>query len=458
MRKNIAVILAGGSGERLGSDLPKQFLKVAGRSVLEHTVAVFHHHNEIDEIAIVIHPNYGYLAEDYILKNKWTKVKKILNGGEKRYDSSLSAIKAYESEEAVNLIFHDAVRPLVNNKIISDNIEALKKFNAVDTAVPSSDTIIRLDGRLHEIQEIPERAYLWKGQTPQSFKLETIREAYDAALKDPDFKATDDCGVVKKYLPEEQIKVVEGSQQNIKLTYKEDIYLLDKLFQLRSASVNREIRPELLKSKIIAVIGAREGIGAEIARLCKKNGIKVYSFSRGLTNTDVTDYESIESALSDVFRKEGRIDAVINTAGILSKEPFVLMEESKIDQLIDINLKGAVNAARAAYPYLKQTQGHLLFYTSSSYTRGRSFYSIYSATKAAIVNFVQALAEEWAADGIQVNCMNPERTNTPMRSSNFGLEPAETLLSAEEVAAVSLATLTTDYSGQVIDIKVNSVE
>ena len=94
-----------------------------------------------------------------------------------------------------------------------------------------------------------------------------------------------------------------------------------------------------------------------------------------------------------------------------------------------------------------------MLFTSSSYTRGRAFYSIYSSTKAAIVNFVQAVAQEWEPAGIAVNCINPERTKTPMRVQNFGVEPDDTLLRSEDVAAATVRSLLSDYTGQVIDVK-----
>ena len=114
---------------------------------------------------------------------------------------------------------------------------------------------------------------------------------------------------------------------------------------------------------------------------------------------------------------------------------------------------GTVNVAIEAYNYLKETQGQLIFFTSSSYTRGRAFYSIYSSTKAAIVNFVQAVAQEWESVGIRVNCINPERTKTPMRIKNFGIEPDDTLLRSEVVADATVRCLLADYTGQVIDVK-----
>ena len=113
-----------------------------------------------------------------------------------------------------------------------------------------------------------------------------------------------------------------------------------------------------------------------------------------------------------------------------------------------------IYVSKCAYPYLRESNGQLLHFTSSSYTLGRPFYSLYSSSKAAIVNFVQALAQEWSEVGIRVNCINPERTLTEMRIKNFGIEDPKTLLSAKEVAEASIATLLSKYSGQVIDVRI----
>ena len=129
------------------------------------------------------------------------------------------------------------------------------------------------------------------------------------------------------------------------------------------------------------------------------------------------------------------------------------MELESIETSIDVNLLGVINVAKASFEYLKQSKGSLLFYTSSSYTRGRMMYSIYSATKAAIVNFMQAIAEEWFHFGIRVNAINPERTKTPMRTKNFGNEPENTLLDPKRVAIASINTIFSDLTGQIIDVR-----
>lgn len=455
MSKNIAVILAGGSGARFGRDLPKQFLKVAGKKVIEHTIDVFEHNTLIDEIAVVTRPEFIADMEQMVVNNHYAKVRKILIGGKERYHSSLSAINAYTNDED-NLIFHDAVRPLVNDRIINDCIEALKSYDAVDVAIPVADTIIQVN-ESECISTIPTRSLLRSGQTPQCFKRSVINRAYQLALQDPNFVTTDDCGVVRKYLPEIPVYVVKGEVFNMKITYKEDLFLVDKLFQLKSQEGSQESltekTKEQLQGKVLVVFGGSYGIGADVARLAQECGAKVYCFSRSMNGVDVSKMDEVKSALRDVAEKEGKIDYVVNTAGILIKEALSTMDYERIQQSVNVNMLGIINVAKASYPYLAQTKGSLLAYTSSSYTRGRMMYSIYSATKAAVVNLVQALAEEWSNDHIRVNCINPERTKTPMRVSNFGNEPEDTLLKSEEVATASLNTLVSAFTGEVIDVK-----
>ena len=453
---NIAVILAGGVGSRLGLDKPKQFMKMAGKTILEHTVDVFQKHDKIDEIVIVINAAYLHNAEEMVLQNHWTKVKKVLNGGSERYESSLVAINAFKNITGIdntNFIFHDAVRPMVSKRIIDETIIALETYDAVDVAIPSADTIIKLDDSKQFMSEIPQREYLNRGQTPQGFKYKTISEAYRLALQDSNMQTTDDCGIVKKYLPETKVYVVNGEEQNIKLTYPEDIYVLDKLFQIKCSQPDIDVTFENLKDKVMVVFGGNSGIGLDMVAISEKYGAKCYAYSRSLTSTDISNMNDVSAALKRVFEKEGHIDYVVNSAAILNKEPIMHLDEKIVNQIIDINYKGMVNVTIAAYKYVKESKGQILHFTSSSYTRGRANYALYSSTKSAVVNFVQAVAEEWQKDTIRINCINPQRTKTPMRTSNFGIEPEGSLLKSKDVAIISLKTLLSNFSGEVVDIK-----
>ena len=173
--RHIAIILAGGSGSRLGGDRPKQLLPLSdGRSILEHSVDAFERASCIDEIAIVMHPDWINEAEGLCQANGWTKVKKVLAGGKERWESSWKAIEAFNGERLV-------------------------------------------------VDSIPPRECFMRAQTPQAFRIEVVEEAYQRALSAGLIEATDDCGIVKRWMPEQPIYIVEGEEKNKKITYKEDL-------------------------------------------------------------------------------------------------------------------------------------------------------------------------------------------------------------------------------------------
>jgi 2-C-methyl-D-erythritol 4-phosphate cytidylyltransferase len=455
---NVAVILAAGRGERSGFEQPKQMMKLAGRPLVEHTIAIFQASKAIDEILVVTNKDCVGRIEEMVVSQRFSKVKGVILGGEERFHSSLAAIEVYDSvnrNQCVNLIFHDAVRPLLSERTIQDVVNALEHYNAVDVVVPTTDTIISADAVTNTIESIPDRSRLRNGQTPQGFSLSTIKKAYKIALNDTTFRTTDDCGVVLMYLPEEKIYLVAGENNNVKLTYREDLHILDKLLQLKSNSLLEKIDSKSftrLKNKVVVVIGGTSGIGAEIASLAKAHQALVEVASRR-TDLEVSDLYALRKLLADTCVKYGRIDYVVNAAAILSKQPLMNMSYPEILEAIQVNYIGAVNVAIASFDYLRESRGHLLNFTSSSYTYGRAHYSLYSSSKAAVVNLTQALAEEWHGDGIKVNCINPERTNTPMRRKAFGIEPPETLLNAAEVAIQSLGVLLGDATGQIFDVR-----
>ena len=453
--RTVAVVLAGGTGARVGLDRPKQLLKVAGSTLIEHTVSALHGCPEIDEILIMMAADYVGDAEDLFLgRPHFPKVTRVLAGGADRNQSTRSALAALGEQEC-NVLFHDAVRPLLPGGVVQACVEALTKYEAVDVAIPSADTIVRV-ADTGCIDEIPDRSRLRRGQTPQGFRLSTIRKAYDLAAADPDFSATDDCGVVLRYLPDVPIYVVSGDELNMKVTYPIDLFLVDKLFQLGSHLTDPYTADELtaaLAGKTVVVFGGSYGIGADVARLAEALGSRVFTFSRTTTGTYVERPETLARALQEAYAQSGRVDAVVLCAAQLATGPLTKMADDQVRQQIDVNLLGPVTVARASEPYLRETGGHLVLFTSSSYTRGRADYALYSATKAAVVNLAQGLADEWSPAGIRVNVVNPERTRTPMRVQAFGEEPEHTLLKSESVAATVVDLLASDLTGQIVDIR-----
>ncbi|MDQ4137418.1 MAG: bifunctional cytidylyltransferase/SDR family oxidoreductase [Actinomycetota bacterium] len=457
--RTVGVILAGGVGTRVGLNVPKQLVKVAGKTILEHTVAVFEQSPLIDEILVMITPGWEPRIWE-LLGDRYPKVTGVLAGGETRNETTRLAIAAVGSEDA-KLILHDAVRPLLDAQIIEDCVATLDRYDAVDVVIPSADTLVEVDDR-QIITAIPDRSRFRRGQTPQAFRLSVLREAYRRAARDYSFRATDDCGVVLQYMPEVPIKTVTGAEHNIKVTYPVDLYIADRLFQLRSAATpaprDPASRTEALRGKVVVVLGGSHGIGAEICRLAAEHGGTVVEHSRSSSGLDIRDAKGVREALDHAAREHGRIDAVIVTAGVLRMGPISDMDDDEIRESIDVNYAGPIQVAKAAHAHLAETRGHLLFFTSSSYTRGRKSYAVYSSTKAAVVNLTQALAEEWGEESIKVNVINPERTATPMRTEAFGEEEASTLLSAEAVAEASLDVIASEATGQVFDVRLEPVE
>jgi len=451
--KLYAVILAAGVSERLGSNIPKQFIKLAGKSILEHTIEIFERHTQIDEICLVTNPSYKNYVEEILLKNSYNKVTKVLIGGKTRQESTLAGISAISEEECFVLI-HDAVRPFLSERIITEVIKSLDQYEAVDVAIPATDTIIRTNKDI--ILEIPDRSELMLGQTPQGFRFAILKKAYELYKQNP-VKVTDDCGLIVKYNLG-KVGIVQGDRFNMKVTYPEDLYYADKVFQVKSQSLDgfdNDVLREL-EDKVIVIFGGNRGIGKRIFELAKGFGARVYAFSRK-NGCDVSDPDSVQKVLKEVYQTEGCINYVVNSAALLRMGTLDSRTYDSITSDIMTNYFGTVVVAKESFPYLAETKGSLLFFTSSSYTRGRSLYCIYSSTKAAIVNIAQALAEEWAPFKCSVNVINPERTNTEMRRENFGLEDPDTLLDPDQVAKVSLLVLLSSFTGQVIDVRRNKM-
>jgi len=222
--RHIAVILAGGIGSRVGGGTPKQLLPLAdGRSVLEHAVDAFEQAPAISEIAIVMHPDYMDEVRDLCCRNGWRKVTNILPGGSERWESSVHAIEAYSGEPDCALWLHDAARPFVSQRILADIADALAIHAAVTVAVPVTDTLYKVAGEEKQVEGIPPRSEYMRAQTPQAFHLNTIAEAYRRALDGGHIIATDDAGIVHRYMPEEPIVIVAGEEANRKITYREDL-------------------------------------------------------------------------------------------------------------------------------------------------------------------------------------------------------------------------------------------
>lgn len=234
----VAVILAGGQGTRIGRELPKQLIEIANRPVIEYTIAAFHQHQQIDQILVMMVGGYEQPLRD-LLGDRYPKVSAVLTGGETRSATTAAALAALGDRDC-NVLLHDAARPLVSERIITDCIRALSTWQAVGTAIECTDTVVevqpsRQDPMLTVIAHTLPRPALRRCQTPQGFRLSVIRKAHQAAAADPHFAATDDCSVVLRYLPDTSIAVVPGETRNLKITEPAD---LDRAEQLLCAQAS----------------------------------------------------------------------------------------------------------------------------------------------------------------------------------------------------------------------------
>ena len=231
--RNIAFILAGGTGSRVGGETPKQFLPLAdGRSVLEHSVDAFEQCHYIHEIVIVMHSDWMKEAQELIEKNKWSKVKHLISGGSERWESSWNGISMYLKDDKKDpdtfYWFHDAARPFVSQDILHRVAEGLKNHLAVTVAIPVTDTLYRVQsdnvqGTKGIVESIQNRKLFMRAQTPQAFHYLAISPAYMRAIEKGKIKATDDVGILMEYNPDVEVFFVEGEEANKKITYKGDL-------------------------------------------------------------------------------------------------------------------------------------------------------------------------------------------------------------------------------------------
>ena len=224
----VAVVLGGGVGTRFGAGMPKQLLALNGKTLVEHCVAAFGAAPGIDEILLVMPPEYHGEASSLV----GDQVSAIIAGGVTRSDSvrnALAHIAVRHPAESTGVLLHDAARPLVTQRVIAECVTALSSSDAAGVAVPTADTIVvAADGVM---SHIPPRETLLRCQTPQCFRLSVISHAHELAAADPDFVPTDDCGVVLRYLPDVPVRIVPGSERNIKVTYPGDLAIAEALLR-----------------------------------------------------------------------------------------------------------------------------------------------------------------------------------------------------------------------------------
>ena len=215
-----AIILAAGKGQRMGTELPKQFLSMGDDMLLTKTIRVFEESSVIQDIVLVTSEDWiGFCKTEIVDREGFRKVRKIVAGGKERYDSVYQGLLACPNADYV--FIHDGARPFVTEEILVHTQEAVEKYEACAVGVPSKDTvkIVDEDGF---VESTPPRENVWNIQTPQAFSYPLIRAAHEVVRDNNMTGITDDAMIIERSRLA-KVKLVMGSYYNIKITTPEDM-------------------------------------------------------------------------------------------------------------------------------------------------------------------------------------------------------------------------------------------
>lgn len=226
-----AVILAGGRGSRMHSDIQKQYMMLHGRPLISYALETFEQSIADDLVLVTGAGEEAYVRQEILPPLHLTKLRAIVAGGKERYHSVYEGLKALEHCDYV--LIHDGARPLVTEEIIRRAASAAVDYAACVVGMPVKDTI-KVSDSDGFAKETPDRSTLWQVQTPQAFSYSLVREAYDRLMENPSLQQgiTDDAMVVERF-GGVRVRLVEGSYENLKVTTPEDLTLAEALLQER---------------------------------------------------------------------------------------------------------------------------------------------------------------------------------------------------------------------------------
>lgn len=435
------LLLMGGVGQRFGSETPKQFHRLAGQMLFLHTLKAFLSSRLFDEIVLSCHPDWIETIKSSLPLSHCPI--RLIPGGTSRQESSYQGLLGF-SEKPDIVVIHDAVRPFVTSKIIFENIDLAIKMGAVDTCIPSADTLVHAPDH-QTISAIPKRSDYLRGQTPQSFSYSLIRKAHEETKRT---NCSDDCQLVSDL--GHPVAIVNGDEYNIKITSELDLYLAEQILRIRLHHLSK-IQSNSLSGQRFIIVGGTGGIGSAIAEKIHSIGGAVILLSRTSSpfSLDLKNSASIEEVFQKIHLKAGPIDGLINCAGCLQKGPLSHLSLQQIETMIDVNLLGLILCCKNAN---LKSGAHVINIASSSFSRGRKDLSVYSSAKAGVVNFTQSLAEE--RPDLHVHAVIPARTNTALRRQNFPDEDIRTLLDPRFIADAVIQLLQDhEYTGLSIEVK-----
>ena len=424
---NIAVVLAGGLGQRFGSIVHKQYLKLNGKEVVAYSLERLKACKNINQVLLVVDEieyKSNYIAQKYNVE--------CVCGGETRNKSVGNALKYIKRHypQCDRIMFQDATRPLIQTEYFDRCFDEFVDCDCVVSYQEITDSLCDENGKF------VDRDTYKLIQTPEVFNFNQLFDIFDANSSKTAIASQLSCP---------KIRFIKSNYLSFKITYPEDLFLAEQLDQINFTQIKKQKHTKL-KNKKILLFGGSGGVGTALQKkLSQFENIKILApTSQEINLKDVT-VQKLQN-----FCKDFEPDIVINTAAISFNDGDGILET--FDDVFAVNLKSNL----VIMEFLKSLHKPAKFVTisSSSSTKGRKNITNYSASKSALNSVIESLADEYKKLGIEINAVVPEKIKTPMiqKLHKTNISDRE-LLSTEEVVDTIIDVCNSEVYGKLIHIR-----
>ena len=411
--QNIGIILSGGSGDRFNSKIPKQYMSLNGPLIIQYVINAFQESKLFDKIIIVIDKKYINLLKN--IENI-----EFVDAGKTRNESIQNGLNKCPNDTNY-VLFHDAVRPFIKAEDLKPYLDALKDCDATITSIKITDAMF---------PKFEDRTRHNLIQTPEAFRFKTLIETFN--------ENNSDCVAIYQHLISSNIGLIELPHQNMKITYAQDLYIAEQLMKYKE--VTKKISN--VKNKDILIFGGTGGIGSEVTKQLEELGAHVISL--GSLNMDLSQsYIHLEDL--------PKSDCIIYSAGAYSTDSEGLI--INYDKIMNVNFRSIVYIVENAERLLNPS-GSIILLGSTAASFGRPGIALYSASKAALNCFAEAMAPSLAKKGFRINVICPAKVATPLQKHINPKANQSEMIQPNDLARIIIGYIDTKKTGEIVYIKV----
>jgi 2-C-methyl-D-erythritol 4-phosphate cytidylyltransferase len=411
--KASGVILAGGTGGRFGSKIPKQFMSLNGKLVIQYVIDAFQDSKLFDKIIIVVDKKYIKLLKN--IDN--VSFAEVGNTRNKSIENGLNACPI----DIDYVLFHDAARPFIKAEDLFQYLDTLKVCDAAITSVKITDAMFPKfeDRTLHNLI-----------QTPEAFRFKILMETFN--------ENNNNYIAIYQHLNSNNIGLIELSHQNMKITLAQDLYIAEQLMKYKEVIK----RTSDVKGKDILIFGGTGGIGSAITKQLKELNANVLSLGS-------KDIDLSTSTLNLHFNKHW--DCIIYSAGAYTTDSEGLI--NNYDKIININFKSIIYIVENAEKLLNPG-GSIICLGSTAAAFGRPGIALYSSSKSALNSFVEAMAPSLYKKGFRINVICPAKVATALQTYINPNANQTEMIQPEDLAKIIIGYIDTEKTGEIIYIRV----